>query len=215
MRGAVHPEPAAPQKVPPAHHAALPAQTRPKDQLRPRGLGRIPRTPALAKTLLQLGNQICPQAWVPASIPILRGPGNIAHKDPVSTRRSRRLTPLCPSLMPPHHPPHSLLSSRRGKQRGSVMWVCFLWTLGATSPHSGQALLSAVWWSMSMKDKSGVRSDIGRSWVQRAARSDPSTQKKTHSLAPSVSHTWSAPRGGLWGLEMPKSQASVMAGPKK
>lgn len=44
-----------------------------------------------------------------------------------------------------------------------------------------------------------IRSDIGRSWVQRAARNDPSTQKKTHSLAPSVSHTWSAPQGWPMG----------------
>lgn len=213
----MHPEPAAPQKAPPAQHAALLLQPHPEDQLRPRGLGRIPRTPALAKTLLQLGNQICPQPWVPAPIPIPRGPGNIAHKDPVSTCRSWRLAPLCPGLMPPHYPPpNPLLSSCRGKQRGSVVWVCFLWTLGAMSPHSGQALLSAVWWSVSMKDKSGVRSDIGRSWVQRAARNDPpQKQKQKHSLAPSVSHTWSALRGGLWGLEMPKARASAMTGPKE
>lgn len=129
-RRAVHPEPAAPQKVPPAHHAALPAQPQPKDQLRPRGLGRIPRTTALAKTLLQLGNQICPQAWVPASIPIPRGPGNIAHKDPVSTCRSGRLTPLCPSLMPPHHPRQlpSQFPQRKAKGVGGVGSVsCGLW----------------------------------------------------------------------------------------
>ena len=123
-RGAVHPEPAAPQKAPPAQHAALLLQPRPEDQLRPRGLGRIPRTPALAETLLQLGNQICPQPWVPAPIPIPRGPGNIAHKDPVSTCRSGRLAPLCPGLMPPHSPPpHPLLSScfqRKAKGVGGV-----------------------------------------------------------------------------------------------
>lgn len=170
--------PKLPRRRPLLSMLCSPLQPRPEDQLRPRSLGRIPRSPALAKTLLQLGNQICPQAWVPAPIPIPRGPGNIAHKDPVSTCRSRRLAPLCPGLMPPHYPPHPLLSSCRGKQRGSVVWVCFLWTLGAMSPHSGQALLSAVWWSVSIKDKSGVRSDIGRSWVQRAARSDPPHTQK-------------------------------------
>lgn len=40
-------------------------------------------------------------------------------------------------------------------------------------------------------------------------------RNKTHSLAPSESHTWCALRGGLWGLEMPKARASAMAGPKE
>ena len=130
-RGAVHPEPAAPQKAPPAQHAALLLQPpHPEDQLRPRCLGRIPRTPALAKTLLQLGNQICPQPWVPAPIPIPRGPGNIAHKDPVSTCRSGRLAPLCPGLMPLHYPPPTPFSvlaeeSKGGRWCGSVS--CGLW----------------------------------------------------------------------------------------